>query len=207
MGDSFLIAQPAAASFEDLNERDRVLMARIAQGDLEAYADLFDRQAPVVLGVLVRLLRQRSLAEEVLQETFLQAWMQARDYRPELGSPRGWLLLIARSRALDCLRREGSRGRREERVALAEPHVLPATGTARLETLELCARVREGLQRLPPAQQACLALAYWEDLSHPEIARRLEMPLGSVKSRVRLGMRKLGGLLAIPAHELQSTES
>jgi RNA polymerase sigma-70 factor, ECF subfamily len=188
--------EAVASSFDDRSAHDRALMARIAQREHGAYAELFDLHAPVVLGILVRLLRQRSLAEEVLQETFLQAWMQARDYRPELGSPRGWLLLIARSRALDCLRREGSRGRREERVAMGEPQVLAATGTSRLETLELRARVQEGLQRLPLAQQACLALAYWEDLSHPEIARRLEMPLGSVKSRVRLGMRRLGGLLA-----------
>ncbi len=177
------------------NDRDRFLMSLIVLGNREAYAELFDRLSACVLGVLVRLLRRRSLAEEVLQETFLQAWMQAGDYRPELGTPRGWVLLIARSRGLDCLRREGSRSRREETVAVREPRVLPATGTAHLETLELQAQVRRGLERLPAAQRACLELAYGAELSHPEIARRLEMPLGSVKSRLRLGMRKLGSLL------------
>jgi RNA polymerase sigma-70 factor (ECF subfamily) len=182
-------------SYESSNERDRFLMTLIALGNCEAFAELFDRLSSCILGVLVRLLRQRTLAEEVLQETFLQAWMQAGDYRPELGTPRGWLLLIARSRGLDCLRREGSRCRREETVAVREPRVLPAAGTERLETLELQAQVRHGLDLLPAAQRACLELAYDQDLSHPEIARRLDMPLGSVKSRVRLGMRKLGILL------------
>lgn len=182
---------------DNSNDRDRFLMSSIVLGDRAAYAELFDRLASCVLGVLVRLLRRRSLAEEILQETFLQAWMQAGDYRPELGTPRGWLLLIARSRGLDCLRREGSRSRREETVAVREPQVLPATGTERLETLELQAQVRQGLESLPAAQRACLELAYDQELSHPEIARQLDMPLGSVKSRVRLGMRKLGALLEL----------
>ena len=190
-------------TFDSCNERDRGLMALVAQGDRAAYAELFDRLSPCVLGVLVRLLRQRSLAEEVLQETFLQVWMQAGSYRPELGTPRGWVLLIARSRGLDCLRREASRQRREEDAAVAELRILPATGTANLETLQLQAQVRRGLERLPAAQRACLELAYAAGMSHPEIARRLAMPLGSVKSRVRLGMRRLGALLAAQRPALQ----
>lgn len=191
-------------SYESSNEQDRFLMTLIALGNSEAFAELFDRLSSCILGVLVRLLRQQSLAEEVLQETFLQAWMQSGSYRPELGTPRGWLLLIARSRGLDCLRRESSRSRREETVAVREPQVLFATGTERLETLELQAQVRHGLDLLPAAQRACLELAYEAEMSHPEIARRLAMPLGSVKSRVRLGMRKLGGLLAALQPALQT---
>jgi RNA polymerase sigma-70 factor (ECF subfamily) len=94
-------------------QQEELLMARVAAGDREAFAALFDRVAPCVLGILVRLVRQRGLAEEALQETFLQAWLQAGNYRPEAGSPRAWLLSIARSRGLDALRRDGSR-RREE---------------------------------------------------------------------------------------------
>jgi RNA polymerase sigma-70 factor (ECF subfamily) len=87
-------------------EQEKLLMARVAEGDREAFAELFDRVAPCVLGVLVRLVRQRGQAEEALQETFLQAWLQTGNYRPEVGSPRAWLLNIARSRGLDILRRE-----------------------------------------------------------------------------------------------------
>ena len=174
-------------------------MTRVAKGDREAFAELFDRLAPSILGVLIRLLRQRGLAEEVLQETFLQVWLQAGNYRPEAGSPRAWLLNIARSRGLDALRREGSRQRREEAVFVQEPKAQDPVGISRLEVLENQAQVRAGLERLAPAQQACLALAFVEELPHSAIAQRLSMPLGSVKSRVRLGMRKLGRMLEAPA--------
>ena len=96
---------------QESTEQEKLLMARVAAGDRDAFAALFDRVAPCVLGVLVRLVRQRGLAEEALQETFLQAWVQTGDYRPEAGSPRAWLLKIARSRGLDILRRENSRRR------------------------------------------------------------------------------------------------
>ncbi len=181
-------------------EQEKLLLTRVAAGDREAFAELFDRLAPCVLGVLVRLVRQRGLAEEVLQETFLQAWLQADNYRPEAGSPRAWLLNIARSRGLDALRRESSRRRREEVVFVQEPKNQEAVGVSRLERLENQAQVRAGLEQLAPAQQACLALAFVEELPHTAIAQRLSMPLGSVKSRVRLGMRKLGRMLeAAPA--------
>ena len=181
-------------------EQEKLLMTRVAEGDREAFTELFDRLAPCVLGVLVRLLRQRGLAEEVLQETFLQGWLQADNYRPELGSPRAWLLNIARSRGLDTLRRESSRRRREDAVFVRQPKT-EAVGVSRLERLENQAQVRAGLEQLAPAQQACLTLAFGgEELPHTAIAKRLSMPLGSVKSRVRLGMRKLGRMLeAAPA--------
>ena len=177
-------------------EREVELMIRVAQEDRDAFAELFDRLAPTILGVLIRLLRQRHLAEEALQETFLQGWLQACDYRQEAGSPRAWLLNIARSRGLDSLRRERSRNRREEVVAALEAPVLLPVGTERLESLQLRARIRKGLDRLPAAQRACLALAFGRELSHPLIADKLGMPLGTVKSRIRLGMQRLGGVLA-----------
>jgi RNA polymerase sigma-70 factor (ECF subfamily) len=180
-------------------EQEKLLITRVVRGDREAFTELFDRLSPSILGVLVRLLRQRGLAEEVLQETFLQAWLQAGNYRPEVGSPRAWLLNIARSRGLDALRRESSRRRREEAAFVQEPKT-EAVGVSRLEGLENQARVRAGLEQLAPAQQECLILAFVEELPHTAIAQRLSMPLGSVKSRVRLGMRKLGRMLeAAPA--------
>lgn len=170
-------------------------MARVVAGDRDAFAELFDHLSPSILGVLIRLVRQRSLAEEALQETFLQGWLQSDHYRPEVGSPRAWLLSIARSRGLDSLRREGSRRRREEAVSRKEPWTLEPIGISRLERLERQEQVREGMIQLPTAQRACLALAFGEDLPQTAIALELSMPLGSVKSRVRLGMRRLGDLL------------
>lgn len=179
-------------SFESSTDQERLLIQRIANGDREAFAEIFDRLAPSVLGVLVRLLGQRSLAEEVLQETLLQAWLQADRYRPEQGSPRQWLFVIARSRALDRLRRERSRKQREEAFCQGQDALHPL-GTSRLEKQELRTRIRDAFSMLTVPQRTCLKLAFGEDLSHSEIARQLSMPLGSVKSRVRLGVRKLGG--------------
>lgn len=167
----------------------------MAEGDKEALAGLYDRLAPIVLGFLVRLLRCRSLAEDILQETFLQAWRQADAYRPEAASPCSWLLAIARSRGIDCLRRETARKRRDEVYSLRKPAVTAPVAVAQMERTEWRRRLRAGLSRLSPEQRSCLSLVYEGELSHSEISRRLGMPLGSVKSRVRLGMIKLGDLL------------
>ena len=177
-------------------ERDRALLSLVAAGDHKAFAELFNRLAPVVLEYLAPLLRNRGLTEEIVQEIFLRVWVQAGRYRPELGTPCVWILVMARSRALDALRREVTRNRREAAFQ-GEPSHLEPVGTSRLEHSELRERVRQALVRLTPEQQACLALAFEEDLSHSQIARRLTMPLGSVKSRVRLGMKKLGSLIDV----------
>ena len=191
-----LVASKAEIHKVSTTDRDKLLISRVAEGSGEAFAELFDGTAPTILGVLIRLVRQRGLAEEALQETFLQAWLQAGNYRPQLGTPRAWLLNIARSRGLDCLRREDSRRRREETVFRKEPRSQEEPlGVSRLETRERQIQVREGLRQLAPAQTACLALAFAQDLPHAAIAQKLSMPLGSVKSRVRLGMRNLGRLL------------
>lgn len=172
-------------------DQETELLRRVAARDGEAFAEFFTRMAPRILGFLVRLLRRRSLAEEALQETFLQIWLRAEAYRPEVGSPLTWTLRIARSRGIDLLRRESSRRHREEVVGQEVQPALEPVGTSRLERDELRCRVLDGLEHLSTAQRACLALAYGEDLSHPRIAERLSMPLGSVKSRVRLGMKRL----------------
>lgn len=183
-----------AEGLEASAARDRVLLALVAQGDQEAFHELFDRLAPIVEGYVSPILRNQDLAEEILQEIFLRVWLEADRYKPELGTPCVWLLVMARSRAFDHLRREASRSRREAAFQ-GEPPPLEPIGTSRLELLELKSTVREALDRLSPEQQACLSLAFEEDLSHGEISQRLAMPLGSVKSRVRLGMKKLGSLI------------
>ncbi len=178
---------------------DRYLVSRIAGGDREAFAVFFDRHAPAVLGVLVRMLRDRGEAEEVLQEAFLQVWQGAGGYRADGASPRGWLLVLARSRAIDRLRSAGARQRREERVVAGEPALAagaePPAAPARLEEAERRRTVGSALARLPEDQRRCIELAYFEGLSHTQIADRLDAPLGTVKSRVLLGMKKLRAFL------------
>ena len=113
------------------------LLGRVAAGDREAFAELFDTHSPLVLGVLVRMLGNRAEAEDVLQEAFLQAWRQADRYDPERATPRGWLLTLARSRALDGLRSDKARQRREETVWLDdETSSSEPVGTRHLEQNE-----------------------------------------------------------------------
>lgn len=174
-------------------QEDVQLMDRVASGDRDAFAEVFDRHSPVVLGMLIRLLRRRDLAEEVLQEAFLQAWEQAERYRPERASPKGWLLLLARSRALDRIRSATARGRREQ-AAYAEEGMSTVTapeGTARLEASERKSRLVRALETLPADQRRCIELAFFEGLTHRQVAERTGDPLGTVKSRILLGMNKL----------------
>lgn len=166
-------------------------MRRIAAGDGGALAEAFDLYSPVVLGLLVRILGRRSEAEETLQEVFLQVWTQADRYDPERSTERGWILMLARSRALDRLRRRDASQRREETVAGGEPWSVGPVGTARLEASERRSQVASALGLLTPEQRHCIELAFFEGLTHSQIAERLQAPLGTVKSRILLGMNKL----------------
>jgi len=167
------------------------LMRRIAAGDGEALSQVFDLHSPVVLGLLVRILGRRSEAEEILQEVFLQIWTQADRYDSEKATPRGWMLMLARSRALDQLRRRNASQRRDEAVADGEARWEGPVGTARLEDSERHGRIASALSVLTPEQRHCIELAFFEGLTHTQIAERLQAPLGTVKSRILLGMGKL----------------
>ncbi len=177
---------------------DVQLMGRVASGDRGAFSALFERHAPLVLGVLTQMLKRRDEAEEILQEAFLQAWDRAPSYDPNRATPRGWLLLIARSRAIDRIRSRTSRSRREEAVSTEDAWrtEVPPVGTSELEASERAATVRSALTGLPADQRRCIELAFFEGLSHSQIAAALDQPLGTVKSRILLGMRKLREQLA-----------
>lgn len=173
-------------------------MERVVARDSGAFAELFDGHAPVVLGMLIKMLRRRETAEEILQETFLQAWNQADRFNPNRASPRGWLILMARSQAIDRLRSSRSRTDREERKAKEDRAVMaerepPADET--LLTRERDQRLEQALAALPEEQRACIRLAFFEGLTHTELAKRLDQPLGTVKSRISLGMKKLRQVL------------
>src|SRR5258706_2270748 len=170
-------------AIDDSHAEDILLMGRVAARDQQAFARLFDRHSPIVLGVLTRLLGDRALAEEILQEAFLQAWQQADRYQPALATPRGWLLMMARSRALDRLRSRAARQRREDEVMREVPPTSEPTGTAVIEADERRRHVVVALGALPPAQPECIELAFFDGLTHTQIADRLQAPLGTVKSR------------------------
>jgi RNA polymerase sigma-70 factor (ECF subfamily) len=169
-------------------------MERVVARDSGAFTELFDGHSPVVLGMLVKMLRRRDAAEEVLQETFLQAWNSAEKFDPDRASPRGWLILMARSKAIDRLRSSRSRADREERRAKEDQIVLAQHEPAADETLlrrEREQRLERAIETLPDEQKSCIRMAFFDGLTHSELANRLDQPLGTVKSRISLGMKKL----------------
>src|SRR5436309_14531396 len=143
-----------ARDAEDLD-----LMSRVAVHDGAAFTRLFELHSPVTLGLLSRILGRRMEAEEVLQEVFLQIWTQADRYDADRSTPRGWILMLARSRALDRLRRRDSSRRREEAAGGEAGEAIPAVGTERLETLERRRQVTSALGVLSPDQRRCIELA------------------------------------------------
>lgn len=185
-----------------LADSDARLLDSVAAGDADALALLFDRHGAAVLGLLTRMLGRGGEADEVLQEVFLWLWKHPRRYDAGRSSLRGWLLVLARSRALDVLRADRSRRVREEGVERDRPLAHEPVPLADLEQRERQRRLRAALVNLPEEQRRCIELAFFVGLSHSQIAARLEQPLGTVKSRIQLGMAKLraalGGLIALP---------
>ena len=148
------------------------------------------------MGVALRVLRERADAEEVLQETFIEVWRRAREYAPSRGSVEAWLLTIARTRAIDRLRSRAARGRMAEAVSAEPAQAGPKLPDMLSAKAEDAMRVQAALCALPVEQRMALELAYWEGLSQTEIATRTGQPLGTVKTRVRLALLKLAGLLS-----------
>lgn len=176
---------------------DRDLIARAAAGDEDAVGTLYDRYGAVLYAVAYRVVGQRADAEEVVLEAFAQAWREAPKFDASRGSVPAWLTTIARSRALDLVRARTRRDRITASAAAGDPDRAPAMGswtgdpTARLDEGERRQQVAAALDELSPPQRQAIELAFFEGLSHSEIAERLHEPLGTVKTRLRLGMQKL----------------
>jgi RNA polymerase sigma-70 factor (ECF subfamily) len=163
-----------------------VVLDRLVAGDHAALGEVYDRYAGLVNGLALRILRNTAEAEEVIQEVFVQIWRQAERFDPARGSVEAWICTIARSRALDRLRRRTSR--RED----SDEAIPGATDTPK--TVEALA-VRKALESLSPDQRTALELAYYEGLTQSEIAERLGEPLGTVKTRIRTAMIRLRDVL------------
>lgn len=160
-------------------------------------AELYDRHARPIYSLALRILGDVTEAEDVVQEVFSQAWRQASRYSASRGAVAAWLLTLARSRAIDRLRARRARpaGVTDDRAAGQVVDAGPPVDSQVLSS-EQVARVRAALEELPVLQRAAIELAYYEGLTHAEIAARLEEPLGTVKTRIRLAMMKLRDVLA-----------
>src|SRR5262245_50634066 len=178
----WLLAALAAVADASGAEIDRLIVRRMAAGGHLALGELYDRHARLLFSLALRIVRERSDAEDVLQETFAQAWRQANRFEAARGTVVGWLVTVARSRALDRLRQR--RSQREgsadfERVA--DSVADPSRGLdLQLVTAEQADRVRRALAALPDELRIPLELAYYEGLSQSEIAERLRTPLGTI---------------------------
>ena len=191
---------------------DPELMVSLARGDATALAEIFDRYADVIFRVAFRRLGDRQLAEEVVQDTWLTLWDRAELFDPAAGSLVAWLSTIARNRAVDRLRALGRRpgalplsavfaADTGDDRALAAGQVLMSEDQARdpqmvLDELELRDTMLQALTQIPADERQVLELAYYGDLTQPEIAQRLGWPLGTVKTRTRRGLLRLRAVLA-----------
>jgi RNA polymerase sigma-70 factor, ECF subfamily len=162
------------------------VLDRLAAGDHSALGEVYDRYAGLVNGLALRILRNTAEAEEVIQEVFVQVWRQAERFDPARGSVEAWICTIARTRALDRLRRRASR-REDSDDAIPGVSEIP-------KTVEALA-VRKALETLSADQRTALELAYYEGLTQSEIAERLGEPLGTVKTRIRTAMIRLRDVL------------
>jgi RNA polymerase sigma-70 factor (ECF subfamily) len=180
---------------------DAALLDAMRRGDERAVGTLYDRHSPMVMGLALSIVRDRTDAETVVLDTFTQAWRDAARWDAARGSVASWLLMLARSRALDLLRSSGRRARLAPvSVDDAPPAALvaedaPSDPARGVEASERQTQVAAALGELPEAQRHAIELAFFEGLSHSEIAERLGEPLGTVKTRIRLGMTKLRQLL------------
>jgi RNA polymerase sigma factor (sigma-70 family) len=177
---------------------DRELIARVGSGDEEAFRGLFARYAPTAKALAARVVRRPHLAEEIVQEAFLALWRHPEGYDGARGSVRSWLMSTVHHRAVDLVRREESQRRRaeasaQERVADQEDHADAIVDQLGLP--EERRRVRAALDALPNEQRAVLTMMYFDGLSQRAVAERTGLPLGTVKSRTLLGMRRLRTML------------
>nr|WP_281413527.1 sigma-70 family RNA polymerase sigma factor [Microvirga antarctica] len=170
-------------------------LRRCARGDRSALRSIYDLEAPRMLGVAMRILRRRALAEEAVHDTFMQVWQRAGSFDPQRGNARTWLYAVLRNRSLNILRGES----RTDLVEDFEPMGLVSDEEgpeAVLLRLSDSGRLKSCLERLEPARRQAITLAYIHGLTHGELAGRLGIPLGTVKSWIRRSLTSLRECLA-----------
>lgn len=172
---------------------DIALIERIVARDERAVGELYDRHHRLLFALILRILRDRSEAEEVLQEAFVLVWTKAESYNVALGTPGAWLARIARNRAIDRLRANSLRQRAVESAPLP---VADASPEAQARASEQQRRIARALETLPAEQRVLIEQAYFLGLTQSELADRFKLPLGTVKTRIRMGMMALRQLLS-----------
>ena len=170
---------------------DEDLISLVEAADAEAFATLYDRHSRAAFSLAYRMMGERQASEDLMQDAFLKVWRSASSYRAERGSVRTWILSIVHNGGIDQIRSQASRRRTQDKIEASAPRSQPSEAFA--ETLRNSQRdqVREALDTLPPEQLKILELAYFSGYTHVEISDLLRLPLGTVKGRMRLGLKKI----------------
>ena len=182
-------------SLEDA--RDHELVRRVKAGDEGAFRDLYRRYSPLAGGLAMRMVRHPFVAEEIVQEAFLALWRNPDAYREERGTFRAWLMSTVHHRAVDAIRREETQRRRAGPSETLESILEDVAQSVVEEAATAGAReqVRAALREIPPEQRQVLEMMYFKGRTQAQVAQELDLPLGTVKSRTLLGMRRLRSLL------------
>jgi RNA polymerase sigma-70 factor (ECF subfamily) len=172
------------------------LVLAVAQGDVDAFEEVYDAMSPIVYGLALRVVRDPARAEEVAQEAFVEFWRKAAEFDPQRGSARAWMVTIAHRRAVDVVRsEEASRAR-----AIRAGHRMLGSGQGdpvadTVETLADQDRVNRALIHLTPLERQAIELAYYEGQTYRQVAERLDAPIGTIKTRMRSALQRLGDIL------------
>src|ERR687890_1917401 len=170
---------------------DEDLISFVGRGDAEAFTTLYDRHSHAAFSLAYRMMGERQASEDLAQDAFLKVWRSATSYRPERGSVRTWLLSIVRNRGIDQIRSQASRRRTQEKIEASAPRSQPSEAFAETWRNSQREQVREALNTLPPEQLKILELAYFSGYTHVQISDLVDVPLGTVKGRMQLGLKKI----------------
>jgi RNA polymerase sigma-70 factor (ECF subfamily) len=185
----------ADGSFATLSNED--LLRQVAAGDREAFAQLYDRTAPRVFGLVKRLLRDHAQSEEVTQEIFLEIWQTATRYDSSKGGAIAWMLTMTHRRAVDRVRASQASRDRDTRIGIRDLAVDYDSVVERVEVHIESERVKQAMMRLTELQRQAVQLAYFGGYSHSEVSAMLSVPIGTVKTRLRDGMIRLRDELGV----------
>ena len=170
---------------------DEDLISLVEAADAEAFATLYDRHSRAAFSLAYRMMGERQASEDLMQDAFLKVWRGASSYRAERGSVRTWILSIVHNRGIDEIRSQASRRRTQDKIEASSPRSQPSEAFAETWKNSQRDQVREALNTLPPEQLKILELAYFSGYTHVEISDLLRLPLGTVKGRMRLGLKKI----------------
>jgi RNA polymerase sigma-70 factor (ECF subfamily) len=171
---------------------DEELMQLVRAGETRAFEVIFDRHSGAAFSLAYRMCGRRAMAEDVVQEAFVSLWRSGARYDATRGSVRTWVLSVVRNRAIDAFRRESAKGSRDvAEEGIAERMAAPELTDTEVERRDEARQVRKALVELPPDQRQVIELAYFGGFTHSQIANMLELPSGTVKGRMRLGLSKM----------------